>query len=243
MAEYVTKIRTESGDKQIDYNALANKPEFDVTLSKSGKIADSKATGDAIKASANSLSVEIQGFKTEVEAFKSEINDTVEGISTDLAAVKDGIDESISTIDAEIDTLHEAVDGLLAKNESGETVIQVTLQMNNNKITGLAEPEENTDAATKQYVDSKHFVSTATLSTEWSGDVAPYTQTLAIDGILETDNPHIAPIYSSEPTTAVMERAAWAEIYKAETKDGEITFTCFVQKPAVAINMQIEVIR
>ena len=26
MAQYITKIRTESGDKQIDYNALANKP-------------------------------------------------------------------------------------------------------------------------------------------------------------------------------------------------------------------------
>ena len=26
MAQYITKIRTESGDMQIDYNALANKP-------------------------------------------------------------------------------------------------------------------------------------------------------------------------------------------------------------------------
>ena len=26
MADYITKIRTSSGDKQIDYNALANKP-------------------------------------------------------------------------------------------------------------------------------------------------------------------------------------------------------------------------
>ena len=28
MAQYITKIRTESGDMQIDYNALANKPEL-----------------------------------------------------------------------------------------------------------------------------------------------------------------------------------------------------------------------
>lgn len=27
MANYITKIRTESGDKQIDYNSLANLPD------------------------------------------------------------------------------------------------------------------------------------------------------------------------------------------------------------------------
>lgn len=29
MAEFITKIRTEDGDKQIDYEALANKPVED----------------------------------------------------------------------------------------------------------------------------------------------------------------------------------------------------------------------
>ena len=34
MADLVKKIRTESGDLQIDYNALANKPDlFDMDLS------------------------------------------------------------------------------------------------------------------------------------------------------------------------------------------------------------------
>ena len=45
----ITAIRTEKGDKQIDYNALANKPKFDNTLSESGKIADAKVVGDKIK--------------------------------------------------------------------------------------------------------------------------------------------------------------------------------------------------
>ena len=49
MADYITKIRTEDGDKQIDYSALANLPQPDDTLTKSGKFADAKATGDAIK--------------------------------------------------------------------------------------------------------------------------------------------------------------------------------------------------
>lgn len=49
MAEYVTKIRTENGDKQIDYNALANLPQPDATLTKSGSFADAKATGSKIE--------------------------------------------------------------------------------------------------------------------------------------------------------------------------------------------------
>lgn len=48
MAEYITAIRTESGDKQIDYNALANLPQSDTTLSAPGKFADAQATGTAI---------------------------------------------------------------------------------------------------------------------------------------------------------------------------------------------------
>ena len=49
MAEYVTKIRTEYGDKQIDYLALANLPQSDKTLSISGGFADAKITGDKMK--------------------------------------------------------------------------------------------------------------------------------------------------------------------------------------------------
>ena len=50
MSQYVTKIRTESGDLQIDYNALANLPKSDDSLTQSGRFADAKATGDTIDA-------------------------------------------------------------------------------------------------------------------------------------------------------------------------------------------------
>lgn len=48
MAQLVKKIRTEAGDLQIDYNALANLPTTDTTLKVSGKAADAKSVGDAI---------------------------------------------------------------------------------------------------------------------------------------------------------------------------------------------------
>lgn len=49
MADYVKRVRTEKGDLQIDYTALANLPTPDTTLTKPGEFADAKATGDAIK--------------------------------------------------------------------------------------------------------------------------------------------------------------------------------------------------
>ena len=49
MADYIKKIRTEKGDLQIDYTALANLPKSDTALSTSGAFADAKTTGDKIK--------------------------------------------------------------------------------------------------------------------------------------------------------------------------------------------------
>lgn len=49
MADYITKIQTVDGNKQIDYKALANLPNIpsvDNALSNSGQAADAKVTGD-----------------------------------------------------------------------------------------------------------------------------------------------------------------------------------------------------
>ena len=57
MADYVTKIRTENGDKKIDYNALANLPQADATLTRAGSFADAKAVKDALDDKADKTSV------------------------------------------------------------------------------------------------------------------------------------------------------------------------------------------
>lgn len=49
MGQLIQKIRTEAGDLQIDYAALANLPESDATLSQAGAFADAKMTGDKIQ--------------------------------------------------------------------------------------------------------------------------------------------------------------------------------------------------
>ena len=84
---------------------------------------------------------------------------------------------------------------------------------------------------------------TATITTAWTGSSAPYTQDVSISGILESDTPHITPVYSSTLVTALAQKEAWSMVSKAEASDGIITFTCFEDKPSTEISIQIEVMR
>lgn len=83
---------------------------------------------------------------------------------------------------------------------------------------------------------------TATLGTSWTGS-GPYTQTVAVAGILATDMPHITPVYDAANATAIAQKEAWSCVSKAEAAAGGIKFTCFENKPTTAIPIQIEVMR
>lgn len=103
MSQYITKIRTESGDLLIDYNALANLPESDTTLSEAGKFADAKSTGDAINNAINdvkSLMDEQLMLKANVEdvdkqlATKANVEDVNEQL--DLKSDLEYVDEQLT---------------------------------------------------------------------------------------------------------------------------------------------------
>ena len=96
----------------------------------------------------------------------------------------------------------------------------------------------------KEYVDAKHFLATVSIPVaSWTGDAAPYTQTVTVSGILATDFPHVTPAYSSTLATALAQKEAWSMVSQGVPGAGEITFTCFDDKPATAIPIQIEVMR
>ena len=127
------------------------------------------------------------------------------------------------------------------------------INMNGQSISGLNDPTEKSQAARKGYVDaakeevkaytdSKRKTWTATITTTWSGS-GPYTQSVTVSGILASDMPHIMPVYSSDNATALAQKESWACVSKAVTAENSIKFTCFEDKPATAIPIQIEVIR
>ena len=108
-------------------------------------------------------------------------------------------------------------------------------------ITDMVEqyaPEEG-----RAYLGAAARISTtASIGTAWSGS-APYTQTVTVSGIMATDTPHIAPVYSSTLDTAIAQKNAWSMISEAEAANNAIIFTCFEEKPTINIPIQIEVIR
>lgn len=104
--------------------------------------------------------------------------------------------------------------------------------------------EKNAKDYAKDYTDSKRKVFNTTLTTnDWEGDSAPYTQTIGIEGILETDRPHYSAVYDSDQETRLAQKEAFAMVDDLETADGSVTFTCFEDKPAVNIPIQMEVNR
>ena len=83
----------------------------------------------------------------------------------------------------------------------------------------------------------------ATIPAEWAGSEPPYTQTVSVPGILESDSPHIAPVYDSDRDTALEQMESWSLVTGAAAGADTLTFTCLEDKPQEKIPIQIEVIR
>ena len=115
------------------------------------------------------------------------------------------------------------------------------INMGSKKITNLAAPTNNADAANKSYVESyvdgKRLSGSVTLTAAgWSSGV----QTVTVSGILATDMPHWGIVYG---TNREAEKEAFALVDVLETSAGKFTFRCFGDVPAVALNIQWEVNR
>lgn len=116
------------------------------------------------------------------------------------------------------------------------------IDMGGNALKNVKTPTAAADGATKGYVDGKRKTFTATVGTGWTGS-GPYTQTVAVSGILASDMPHVTPVYDADNTTAQAQREAWGCVSRGVAAAGGIQFTCFGDKPETAIPIQIEVMR
>ena len=130
------------------------------------------------------------------------------------------------------------------------TTDSVSASVVNTKIVDPANTHINDTVAHVTAVDktewngkSERYEFTAAVTTTWIGASAPYTQDVTVAGILADDDPIVNPVYSATNATAILEKAAWGNVGKAETTTNTITLTCFEEKPVTAFNLQLLVVR
>ena len=130
------------------------------------------------------------------------------------------------------------------KKEDGGSTERVTVTRDEGIVSqeGDAFNDKNMNDLEDRIAETTRILKDTLRVSGWSSDGPPYTQTLQIEGILETDQPIIA---KGEPATkdtasykALAKNAAFID--SAETADGSITFTCWNKKPTVDIPIIIK---
>lgn len=76
----------------------------------------------------------------------------------------------------------------------------------------------------------------------WTGEAAPYTNTVTVNGLLAADTPIVDMIPSETYETAEAETEAYANIYRMVTADNQLT-AYVTEKPTVDISIQIKAVR
>ena len=161
---------------------------------------------------------------------------TVRQISLARVAVRAGITAVTASMITD-ERLDPAVCGLVT---DGLTVDTTTMQAQFSAFLAkiqndLANIEAGSGLVTRQTY-------TATLGTGWTGS-GPYTQAVAVSGILASDMPHITPVYSTDNAIAIAQKEAWNCVSKGEAAANAVVFICFEERPQAEIPIQIEVIR
>lgn len=107
------------------------------------------------------------------------------------------------------------------------------------RVNTKANKEEvNTSLNTKA---NKKKTGTLKLSVaNWTAQ-APYTQTINVADILETDVVNIYPVYSTVIETRAIEREDYSKLSMVTSANSSLTFTCDEEVPTVDLNLRYEV--
>ena len=97
--------------------------------------------------------------------------------------------------------------------DTAKSLAEAALPKSGGTMTGalnVLTPTEAAHAANKDYVEkyvaSRHAYYEVVLGANgWIGEAAPFTQTIAVEDITETDRPHYGPVYSEDAETALLE--------------------------------------
>lgn len=80
------------------------------------------------------------------------------------------------------------------------------------------------------------------IDTTWTGTEAPYTKTIAVQGMLATDIANLEPIWSITLETRQTEKEEYKKISMVTSEENSITLTCDEDIPTVSLNARLEVV-
>ena len=155
-------------------------------------------------------------------------------------------DAAIASAQQTADTAKAAAEAALHRaggTMTGVLTMGATLDMGGNRLSNVANPEEDSDGVNRgylvSYADGRRLKATVIAAAAlWEGE-GPYTQTVNVAGMLFSDLPHFGPVYSADADTRLAEKEAFAMVDELGSSDGSVTFTCFEDKPEVDLTIQL----
>jgi len=86
-------------------------------------------------------------------------------------------------------------------------------------------------------------ISTCTaLAANWTGNSAPYSQTITVQGLKADSNPILDIVISDTVSTGIEEQEQWNYVTKAITGANSLTLYCYEEKPTIDLNILIKLV-
>jgi hypothetical protein len=151
---------------------------------------------------------------------------------------------AIGALDINDQRMNEAYCGLMRDGVTGISTQVIYNQWAAFMTTIQGILDENTAGNLLNLINSHAPVQlTVTLPASGWSTTGPYIQTATVTGMLDTDAPLVDVLLSAVAATAVAQLEAYGYIGRIDTGSGQITVTCYEDKPAVDLTLALKVVR
>lgn len=187
-----------------------------------------------VQAELNAVNVGVIGKVDKVEGKQLSTEDYTTEEKDKLEGIEENANNYVLPVASTTETGGIKVDGTTIVVENG---IAKAIAADSADYTARAEIE-----ALKQE-KAETITYTATIpSTGWTAS-APYYVDVAIEGLLETDNPMITPVYTGTIETDTAIKESWNKIDRAVTSANSLRVYAFEEVPSANIPVQLQVVR
>lgn len=116
------------------------------------------------------------------------------------------------------------------------------IDMGTKKVTNVGDPAEDGDAVNKKFVEDRNTreVTVTLLASGWS-DAAPYTQTVAVEGLTDKLRAKVYPNWPEDAEAELALREETVKVSSCRRSGSTMTFRCLEDRPEMDIPVTVEV--